>query len=119
MNSRQLERSLVAAVKESVRTRNGVRVPEGGHLFWRFFQELSAARTMGPNGPNAIQFTEIEAWARLKRWPLEPHHIDLITAMDQAWVEAVYGEQAKHSQHAGRTVLPESPEALDAMFAKF
>ena len=56
--------------------------------------------------------------ARLYRWPLQPHHIEIIRAMDDAWLAHTYRQkddattkaaQIKHAQ-------PLTPEAFDAVF---
>ncbi|MEM6381989.1 MAG: hypothetical protein AAF739_04885 [Pseudomonadota bacterium] len=102
--------NLFATVPEHVATQKPVRVPEARKLFWAMFKELSNAPSDGRMRPNSIQFCETEAWARLKRWPLKPHRVDLIIALDAAWLEAV-------NSRGGDKPLPDAaPEALDAMF---
>lgn len=108
---KRLERQLVEAIKQQASTRKAVLLPEAGKLFWTMFTELSRSRTGGPMGPNPIQFSEIESWARLNRWPLEPHHVQLIKAMDDAWIECAYSSKGTH-----RVSTPATPEALDAAF---
>lgn len=108
--NRRLERQLVEAIKQQVASRKAVRLPDAGQVFWTMFAELNGSRTAGPMGPNPIQYSEIEAWARLNRWPLEPRHVQLIRSMDNAWLEAMYSK-GRHS-----VPTPATPEALDAMF---
>lgn len=108
--NRRLERQLVEAIKQQAATRKAVRLPGAGKLFWTMFAELNRSRTAGPMGPNPIQFNEIESWARLNRWPLEPRHVALIKSMDDAWLEVTYSKGG----HSAPT--PATPEALDAMF---
>ncbi len=65
-------------------------VPEAGVLLWNLFMEISASRTYHAAGPNPISHAEIEAYARLHRWPLAPHHTAVIRALDDAWLEHAY-----------------------------
>lgn len=66
------------------------RPPEGASTLWNGFTALSRARSCGPVGPNPISYPEIAAWALLMRVPLEPRHVDILTAMDQIWMERAY-----------------------------
>lgn len=93
--------------------------PEAGVLLWNLFMEISASRTYHSAGPHPISHAEIEAFARIHRWPFQPHHVAIIRAMDDAWLEHAYrqtrtqdGGQSKHS--SGQAI---SPEAFDAVFA--
>lgn len=70
-------------------------VPEAGVLLWNLFMEIGASRTYHAAGPQPISHAEIEAFARLHRWPLQPHHVAVIRALDNAWLE-----------HAYRQILP-------------
>jgi len=109
---KRLERQLIRAFKTPAADQERVLVSEAGRLFWTMFTELSNARTMGPAGPNPIQFSEIESWARLNRWPLEPRHVQLIRAMDDAWIEGVYAKRDSEAPSA-----PATPANLDAAFS--
>lgn len=60
--------------------------PELRHL-WQTFLELHRARPAG-FGPSPICFAEIDAWQRLKRWPLEPWEVEAIRKLDDLWLEA-------------------------------
>ncbi|MDQ7775532.1 MAG: hypothetical protein Q4615_06285 [Paracoccus aminovorans] len=84
-----LSRHLCAAVTSTLRGEK-IRPPEAGLLLWNAFQGLSATRTYHPAGPNPIQPSEIAAWCRLHRLPLAPHHVDILLAMDQAWLDHAY-----------------------------
>lgn len=92
--------------------------PEAGRLAWGWFVDLHQTRTHGFAGPNPISFAEIEAYARLHRWPLAARHIDLIIALDRAYLA-----HANHSSHlTGGNPQPRgseqklSPAAFDAVF---
>lgn len=93
----RLTAQMVAAVREQVTTGERVDVPEAGALLWDAFMQLDAARTFHAAGPNPIGFAEIEAWARLMRWPLAAHHVALLRATDSALLDAV-AEKARQSE---------------------
>ncbi len=64
-----------------------VRLPAAGGDIWAAFSGLSRRRTYHASGPNPITWEAIEAFCRLKRVPLEPHHVDLVIALDDVWLE--------------------------------
>ena len=78
------------------------RIPAGGELLWRWFGDLSGTRPMGFSGYQPISYAEIDAYARLHRLPIEPHHIAALRAMDRAFLDALEGAQPP----AGVKVLP-------------
>ncbi|WP_438672158.1 phage tail assembly chaperone [Shimia sediminis] len=92
MLSRGYER-LTSQLKEAITTQaiSGKRVviPEAGILLWQVFTALCRTRSYSQWGSNPITYQEIEAWARLSRMPLQPHHVDILIQMDSAWLEAV------------------------------
>ena len=105
----RLQRLLCASLKAHL---DGGRAlpPEGSGILWRAFLALSRTRSTGANGPNAITFTEIEAWSRLTRTPLEPHHVETLMAMDEVWMAKVY---ARQNLPEGAKALPQrSKEAM-------
>lgn len=91
-------------------------VPEAGRLLWSIFADLSATRTYHMAGPNPISFAEIEAYCRLLRWPLEPHHVAIIRALDMAWLEHAQasrgGERKTVQRSSGQAVTPASFDAV-------
>lgn len=91
-----------------------LKVPEAGLQIWRWFLELAAARSYHAGGPNPISFAEIEAWARLKRWPLEPRHVEAIRALDAAWLAHIHRQFEK--QRPTKPAKSFSPGAFDAVF---
>lgn len=93
----RLREQLVTALQESLRRKRAVALPEAGRLLWAAFHELDATRSFGESGLQPITFAEIDAWCRLTRTPLEPHHVAIIRAMDVALVGHVVAE-AKQSQ---------------------
>ena len=98
--------------------RQPLNLPAGGQLVWGWFIALCRTRTSNGYGPNPISYAEIEAYARLYRWPLEPRHIDVILAMDRVWMDHA------RAQAGGSTkiVAPNgpgaemTPDAFDAVF---
>lgn len=97
-----LKKHLCTAVTAALRGEKG-SPPEAGLLLWNAFQGLTATRTYHPAGPNPIQPSEIAAWCQLHRLPLAPHHVDILLAMDQAWLDHAY---AKARASEGVKALP-------------
>ncbi len=96
------------------------RPPDGSAPIWNAFMQLSGARTFNAVGPNPISFTEIEAHCRLMRLPLEPRHIEVVLAMDQAWLDHAYAK-TRRAPDGVKTLPPVSKQPLsaalfDAMF---
>uniref|UniRef100_UPI003BAC5764 phage tail assembly chaperone n=1 Tax=Stappia sp. TaxID=1870903 RepID=UPI003BAC5764 len=94
-NVNRLERALSDAIAAAKPV-----VPEAGVLLWNLFMELSAGRTYNAAGPNPIAYAEIEAFARLHRWPLQPHHVAIIRAMDDAWLARAYRKMQGSEKNA-------------------
>lgn len=91
---RRLQGQLVDALGAHLAAGGRPRPPEAGLPLWNAFLRLSRARTFGPAGPNPIGWAEIEAWARLVREPLEAHHVEILVAMDEAWLGHAFARQA-------------------------
>ncbi len=83
----RLQAQLCAALTRHLRDKGRPVVPDAGRGLWGIFTQLSGARGFHQYGPNPISFAEIEAWARLTRTPLQPHHVQIIKAMDAAFLE--------------------------------
>lgn len=115
----RLQRQIVDTLKAHLATGARPVVPEAGRLIWSWFIEISATRTYNPAGPNPISYGEIEAWARLNRWPIEPCHVEAIVAMDRAYLDHAY---SKAKAPDGTKILPRgsgqavNPAAFDAVF---
>ena len=84
----QLTGLLVDALRDHLATGAAPSIPDAGKLIWQAFVALSRSRSYSSAGPNPINFQEIEAWCRLMRIPLGPHHVEMICALDQAWLRA-------------------------------
>lgn len=93
------------------------RLPEAGVDLWNAFCDLAASRTYHHAGPNPISYRDIAAWASLHRWPIEPRHVAIIRAMDEAWMEAVAARIAgKDKAGSGGPQGALSPQLFDAVF---
>lgn len=66
---------------------DGPEIPWAGRRVWSIFLDLNATRGGNGFGPNPIGYTEIEAWARLNREPVRPWEIEIISALDRAFLE--------------------------------
>lgn len=113
-------KQLVAALSAHLQSGQPPIVPESGRDLWRIFIDLSRTRTYHMAGPNPIAHREIEAYARLHRWPLQPRHVEVIVALDAAWLEHAYSKRDKTSagvktlpRHSGQAV---NPAVFDAVF---
>ena len=82
---KRVEAQLCEALRATMSGRRQ-RPPEAGLVVWNAFTQLARGRSYSGSGPNPISYAEIEAWARLMRIPLEPHHVDLIVALDRTWL---------------------------------
>ncbi|MCV9997684.1 hypothetical protein OE766_05445 [Pararhizobium sp. YC-54] len=116
----RIQRLLVDALRTSLQTGKAPQLPAGGDLPWRWFLDLNRTRTWHAAGPHALSYNEIEAYCRVRRWPLQQHHIDVLLAMDDAYLEHVRSSQA--SAQGGGKAVPKAflskaaPAALDAVF---
>lgn len=97
---KRLTRQLAAALERSLAGGAPV-IPEAGRLLWSMFAELSAARGHHLAGPNAISHADIAAWATLNRWPLAPHHVAVIRALDAAWMRRVHAQPQNGAGRGG------------------
>jgi hypothetical protein len=65
---------------------------EASHV-WSWFLELNAARTGNGYGPNPIAYSEIAAWKELKGASPRAFEVDMLRALDGAYLEA-YSERS-------------------------
>ncbi|MBP1856864.1 phage tail assembly chaperone [Rhizobium herbae] len=117
----RIQRHLVEALRANLRAGGVPRLPAGGDLCWKWFIDLNRTRTWHAAGPNAISYCEIEAYCRVRRWPLEQRHIEVLTAMDEAYLEHFRQAHARvqaggkpQQRHTGQAI---TPDLLDALFA--
>lgn len=117
-----LQKLLCAELKRqlSASTLRGVQIPAGGDLLWRWFCDLNRTRSYHAAGPNPISYAEIVGYAHIMRWPIEPHHVAIIRAMDETFLEC--SRQKPDQAPDGVKILPpRSQHAItagmfDAMF---
>lgn len=64
----------------------GPELPRGFSHVWNTFVRLHAARTGSGFGANPITYVEIDAYCRLSRLPLDPWEIEVIRALDDAYL---------------------------------
>jgi hypothetical protein len=116
IESRRTKEKMLLAFRQH-RSDNMVEMPEQLKILFSAFVDISTSRTSGFSGPNPLQWSEIESWARLNRWPLSPRHIRLLRAIDQAWLEDFY-ENAQFPLTGGRGGVnqPCTPQSFDAVF---
>lgn len=89
----------------------GPSVPIAGRRVWSIFLDLNAARSVG-FGPNPITYSEIEAWSRVRLEPVRPWELDIIRALDRAFLKAS-GEGGQKQEQSVRKM---SPALFDAVF---
>lgn len=70
------------------------RVPDAGRLLWRAFVALHNARTVTMAGAQAITHPAIQAFAQIERLPLRSNHVQILRAMDDAWLAKERRRQA-------------------------
>lgn len=116
MDNHRLEALLVKALKNRLENETILHVPEAGVLLWNIFTKLSATRTYHMSGPNPISYTEIAAFCNLTGQPLQPNHVEIIRALDDAWLEYSYSKI--NSEDKGKNVPSGelTAEAFDAVF---
>lgn len=59
-------------------------MPDEVLYVWVWFMDLMRFRTFNEVGPQAIQPSEIESWARQKDVRLAPHEFEALLALDFA-----------------------------------
>ncbi|MDU9005741.1 phage tail assembly chaperone [Sedimentitalea todarodis] len=99
----RLKRQLVSALQDHIATGRPANLPVGARVIWNAFTALSRSRSYSNMGPNPISYVEIEAWCRLMRMPLQPHHVDIICALDRAWMNPGSTGEAKPQPRSGLT----------------
>lgn len=67
---------------------------EGAHL-WEWFWTVSRRRR---TGPEAITYSDLDAWRRLTRTPVLPEEIEILMRMDDAFLTEVREELAAAQQ---------------------
>jgi hypothetical protein len=93
----------------------GAVIPPAGWRIWSIFSELNRTRTVGW-GLSPISFHEIESWAWIKREPLRAFEIDIILALDAAYLEAVSNRSNNESVAPHTNSRRMSPALFDTLF---
>lgn len=113
----RLQRQLSEHVAASV-TGSKSHPPEAGGVYWSIFCDLHQARRMGQHIPDPITFSEIRAYADLMKWPFRPHDVDILRAMDVAYLAAVAQRTAGKPDIAHAHAQPITAAAFDAVFGR-
>lgn len=109
--SGNLTRQLASALRQTMSRNTSARLPEGGGLVWGWFADLCGTRTYHDGGPNPISYQEIDAYARLMRWPMEPKHVEIIRELDAQWMKIAAGGDGSRQRP------PLTAAAFDALVA--
>lgn len=56
---------------------------------WEWFHELAGRAGSNGFGPNPLSYTEIAAWARLTGRHPQPHEVQLLLRLHDAWRVAI------------------------------
>lgn len=97
-----------------------VRLPPEASILWDAFSDLSQARTWHGHGANPISYPDIEAYCRIMRLPLEPHHVKTLMAMDRVWLAHVSAQMVRGGKDGVKRLAPASkhkltPQLMDAL----
>jgi len=96
------------------------RLPAGSEILWGWFLDLNQTRSFGFSGPNAITYSEIDAYARLTGAPIGPRHVAALMAMDAAYLRFHHQRQATTPDGVKSlppvSKVPLSAGLIDAMF---
>lgn len=77
--------------------------PEGTEHIWQTFWELRDTARMGFSGPERLSFFDLDAWMRVRDLKLPGWFIDMIMAMDMAYMN----ERFRNSGGGGKA--PKKP----------
>lgn len=112
MRTSRLAARLCAKLKASLEG-GKVRVAEGEGVLLDAFNALSRARSHGPHGPNPISWEALAAWSHLTRTPIEPHHAEILMALDEVWLTHVYRKD-KQAPEGIKALPPMSKHPINA-----
>lgn len=92
---------------------SGDAPPDYAEAYVRIMSDLHETRSWSAGGfPLAISFQEIAAYCALMGWPLAPHQVEVIRAVDRAYLASLAGPVA--TSEVARPVI--SADAFDAVF---
>lgn len=109
------------ALRNHLQSGKPPRLPAGGELLWRWFLDLSSARSYHASGPNPIQFSEIRAYGELRRVELSQDHLETLLALDATWCGEYYARRAIETGDAARVPMPVGDmtgDLFDAMWGE-
>lgn len=106
------EENIRAAFKALLESRP-TRLPEGSGPVVDAFLALNRARSYGPHGPDPISWQALDAYCRVMRVPLEPHHARAVMSVDEVWMEHML-RQMKAPPEGVKTLPPISAQPLTA-----
>lgn len=89
-------------------------MPPAGLRIWRIFTDLNRTRG-GGMGPAPISYQEIDAWSRLRGEPVRPFELDILRALDMAWLE-VAAEMQKNPDRPRYMEEKVTPELITRLF---
>lgn len=119
----RLKAQLCASLKAQLEG-GKARIPEGAGPILTAFTALSRARSYNQFGPNPITWEAMAAWSQMMRVPLQPHHAEIIMALDEVWLTdaARRADQVTGKTKDGVKIMQPiskqaiSPAIMDAMF---
>lgn len=72
--------------------------PEEAEFVWEIFWELRNHTKSGFSGPESLSFLELAAWQRIRGFELDPPVIDMILAMDSAYLTEWHKEKPQEKR---------------------
>lgn len=60
--------------------------PDAALHVWNWFWRLNSRRAYGEAGPLPLTYTEVQSWSRLTRSEVRPDEVEMIIAMDDAYL---------------------------------
>ena len=77
-------------------------LPEAVSLLWTYFIRLHQQRASGGMGLSCLSYTDIKSFCDLNDIRLFPWEVDLITALDRAFLTQHYEDQERESKRASK-----------------
>ncbi|MCC0013664.1 MAG: hypothetical protein H6877_10140 [Rhodobiaceae bacterium] len=90
-------------------------LPPAMTFLWLDYNRLRGRKAYGFNGPNPIEWHDVEAFTRLTGRRFTPWMVELIEDIDQAYLTAAYKKEGAGASSAP-SKGPIAPEIFDAMF---
>lgn len=91
--------AVVARVRGRKLDENAPKLPREMRYLWRTFLSLHRARGSNGFGPNAITWSEMDAYCRLTGTALDPWEVEAIRALDEAFLDAAAGANDVEAAH--------------------